>query len=210
MIYLASDNHWWHGNVIGFCNRPFTSVEYMNEKMVEKWNLVVKPEDTVYYLGDFSLAIRPVETITPRLNGIKKIVPGNHDWIFPNHKKFKKDPQKWTNFYQDAGWEILPIHYELNIDGLANFNLCHFPYENDMAHMLRDGKVVPDKYAQWRLKDTGRWLIHGHVHQHGRVKGRMINVGVDAWAGFPVSIDQIAEIVAKGPTNLARLDWLIP
>lgn len=63
MIYFTSDHHFWHENIISYCKRPFASVEEMNEKMVQYWNDVVKDKDEVYYLGDFSMAWRPVELL---------------------------------------------------------------------------------------------------------------------------------------------------
>ena len=79
MIFFTSDHHFYHTNIIKYCNRPFQSVEEMNEEMVKRWNSVVNPGDTVYYLGDFSLAKRPVEVFVPRLNGEKHFIMGNHD-----------------------------------------------------------------------------------------------------------------------------------
>lgn len=69
MIYFTSDHHFWHANIIRYCNRPFNSVEKMNEILIQIWNDLVAPEDEVYYLGDFSLAARPVEIYTQKLNG---------------------------------------------------------------------------------------------------------------------------------------------
>src|SRR5271169_1776785 len=108
MIYFSSDDHFWHNNVIRYCNRPYSSVEQMNEDMVLKWNSVVKPEDTVYCLGDFSLAFRAVETFTARLMGKKKLVPGNHDFCHSYHKKSRNadNRDKWHEKYAQYGWEI--------------------------------------------------------------------------------------------------------
>ena len=205
MIYLSADHHFWHTNVIEYCKRPYSSVEEMNEKLIVAWNCTVNPTDVVYYLGDFSMACRPVETITPRLNGIKKLIPGNHDWVFPSHKKYKSDSEKWLEFYAQAGWEILPIHFELQVPGLATFNLGHLPYEFDMAHMVdENGKVKQDKHSHWRLKDDGRFLLHGHVHQHWIKKNRQINVGVDVWGFKPVNLDQIKEVMDDPRENILQ------
>ena len=52
-----------HENIIKYCpeSRPFNTVEDMNEHIVEKWNSVVSPEDTVYHLGDCFMG--PLETV---------------------------------------------------------------------------------------------------------------------------------------------------
>ena len=53
-FYIA-DWHYNHKNCLAFDNRPFTSIEQMNEALVERWNSVVKPGDTVYVLGVYVL-----------------------------------------------------------------------------------------------------------------------------------------------------------
>ena len=80
MIYFIADTHFYHENIIKYCNRPFISSEQMNEYMVKNWNSVVKKDDIVYHLGDFALATKPqiMETVK-QLNGIKYLIKGNHD-----------------------------------------------------------------------------------------------------------------------------------
>jgi len=52
-IYLISDTHFDHANIIRYCHRPFKSVKEMNEIMVDNWNTTVKKNDVVYFLGDW-------------------------------------------------------------------------------------------------------------------------------------------------------------
>lgn len=195
MIYFSSDHHVWHSNVIRYCNRPYNSVEEMNEALVRNWNEVVTSEDTVYCLGDFSLAHRPVEVFTPRLNGTKLLVPGNHDHCHSHHKKSRKpeNREKWIRQYEEWGWKVLPEQATLDIPGVATVNLCHLPYKT----VDGDGKTYDDKYDKWRPTDDGRWLLCGHVHEKWKIKGRMINVGVDVWDMKPVSIEEIKKIICS-------------
>ena len=80
MIYFISDTHFYHTAIIPYCQRPFLSVDDMNEKLIENWNKVVTNEDTVYFLGDFGFSSAPkLKDITSRLNGYKIIIRGNHD-----------------------------------------------------------------------------------------------------------------------------------
>lgn len=80
MIYFTSDTHFFHDNIIGYCDRPFLNTQMMNEVLIERWNRVVKPEDTIYHLGDFSMGVKEnIPVILERLNGYKILIRGNHD-----------------------------------------------------------------------------------------------------------------------------------
>jgi hypothetical protein len=45
----------------------------------------------------------------------------------------------------------------------------------------------------------------GHVHERWRQRGRMINVGVDAWDCGPASEAELAAMIGGGPIELAPL-----
>lgn len=79
-LWLTADSHFFHTNIIRYCGRPFTSVEEMNETLLQRWNVRVAPEDTVLHLGDFALG--KAEQVVPfrrRLNGRVVLIRGNHD-----------------------------------------------------------------------------------------------------------------------------------
>jgi calcineurin-like phosphoesterase family protein len=80
MIYITSDDHFGHSNIIGYCNRPFSSVQEMDEALIGRWNARVSNLDTVYCLGDFAFgSIGVVADYRKRLNGKIILVKGNHD-----------------------------------------------------------------------------------------------------------------------------------
>lgn len=59
--------------------------------------------------------------------------------------------------------------------------------------------VPASRFMEWRLRDEGRYLLHGHTHTNKRVTGeRQIHVGVDAWYGFPVGRDHVAFLMNTG------------
>lgn len=199
MIFFSSDQHYWHNNVIRYCNRPFTSVEEMNELMVLAWNMNVKPDDIVYNLGDFSLAFRAVETFPQRLLGTKYLVPGNHDFCHSYHKKSRtpENREKWLQKYRDHGFNVLPEQTTLELPELGIVNLCHHPYAG--PYELENGG---DKYEKWRPVDDGKILLCGHVHEKWQTrrspKGTlMINVGVDVHGMAPVSLEKIIAIAKE-------------
>lgn len=79
-IWVTSDTHFNHVNIIKYCNRPFLSVEEMNEVIINNWNDVVPKGATVYHLGDFALGDKSlIPDLLNRLNGHIKFVMGNHD-----------------------------------------------------------------------------------------------------------------------------------
>ena len=51
-LFLTSDLHFGHNNVLKFCNRPFADTKEMEKKLIENWNNVVTNEDYVFILGD--------------------------------------------------------------------------------------------------------------------------------------------------------------
>ena len=79
--YLIADCHFGHGNIIAYENRPFKDVPTMDKSLIASWNEVVKQEDLVYVLGDFTLSRRKsvITHLTSRLHGRKILIMGNHD-----------------------------------------------------------------------------------------------------------------------------------
>ena len=80
-IWLTSDQHYDHKNIIEYCHRPFGSVDHMREVLIANHNDCVGVNDTVYHIGDFSLKPATVEKVLPRLNGTHVLVFGNHDRV---------------------------------------------------------------------------------------------------------------------------------
>jgi calcineurin-like phosphoesterase family protein len=81
MDYLISDLHLDHDNIIDYCDRPFNSVEEMNDVLVEHWNAVVDPDDEVLYGGDLTIRTSAAALLDwlNELNGEIVFLLGNHD-----------------------------------------------------------------------------------------------------------------------------------
>lgn len=80
-VFLIADTHFFHQKILEFEKeaRPFSSVEEMNEAIVQNWNRVVTKRDTVWHLGDVCFGHADNLSILDRLNGTKNLVMGNHD-----------------------------------------------------------------------------------------------------------------------------------
>jgi calcineurin-like phosphoesterase family protein len=90
-IFITSDHHFFHRNIIKFQNRPFTNELIMNEKLIEIWNSVVNDNDDVLHLGDFFFnnrgSFNERKKIINKLNGNIFLIRGNHD---RGSKKYKQ------------------------------------------------------------------------------------------------------------------------
>ena len=80
-VFLISDTHFFHQRILEFEKdlRPFSSVEEMNEALVDNWNRIITKRDTVWHLGDVCFGPVANLSIIDRLNGTKNLVMGNHD-----------------------------------------------------------------------------------------------------------------------------------
>ena len=189
--WFTADLHLGHANIIRYCDRPFVDVEAMDRALVERWNDVVEVGDDVWVLGDVALGTI-LETL-PRvgeLRGTKFLLTGNHDRCWDGHGH---RADGWAERYVDAGFAAVR-HGQIELEvGDDTVLACHFPYRGDT--------LPHDRFLERRPIDEGRWLLHGHVHERWRQRGRMINVGTDAWEFRPVSEAEIVELMAAGPRD---------
>lgn len=180
--FFTSDLHLGHQNIIKYCNRPFKTVDEMNQTIVERWNSRVDNLDEVYILGDLALGnLTESLKLVEQLNGIKNLVPGNHDRCWVGHKKVREADFKR---YEDVGLKILEEDFLYD----SHIRLCHFPVTGDSHD--------EDRFDAYRptLADF-EWLLHGHVHNLWKMQGHQINVGVDMWDFYPVHEDQIYAVI---------------
>ena len=79
MVFFIADTHFGHKNVLKLCNRPFETIEQMNETFIENWNRRVTGRDSIYVIGDLFFRCEDPESILRRLHGKKHLIVGNHD-----------------------------------------------------------------------------------------------------------------------------------
>jgi calcineurin-like phosphoesterase family protein len=172
-IWFTADTHFWHTNIIsglsdwGF--RKFKNVEQMNDILIERWNTRVGKEDVVFHLGDFALCkVSMMKDLVSKLNGNIIIIKGNHD-----------DPKKLRR----CGFSHVLIG----------------TLEIVFKYRQKKYKVVL-KHRPQKVKDT-RFIICGHQHEKFKIKHTRdnvwINVGVDQWNYFPVSLEEVLDEIDK-------------
>lgn len=134
-VYAIGDTHFGHKNLLSAINpdgsplRPFSSVEEMDEALIENWNSVVAPRDTVYHMGDICMPRSGIKCLL-RCNGRKVLFRGNHDSNF----KLKELAEYFDDvrgcFYRDGlVFSHFPVHasslqgpYKGNVHGHLH---CH-------------------------------------------------------------------------------------
>lgn len=141
-VFFIADLHLNHETILKSASRPFSSVEEMNETIIQNWNRVVKDGDKVYVLGDvgffYPLTKENTMEIIQRLNGYKFLVMGNHDMY--------RKPQWWRDvgFNEVSQYPILfAKHYILSHEPIRPRPVS--PYVNIHGHKHR-GKMRSKQY----------------------------------------------------------------
>ena len=138
MNLYISDTHFGHANVIKFDQRPFRDVDEMDWTMLETWNSRVRPEDDVWFLGDFChKSNRSPVWYLSRLTGKKHLVLGNHDQVLLDN------PEALSYFESVDQIKIIKDRFK---NEKVEVTLCHYPI------------------LEWHHKMHGTWHVHGHIH----------------------------------------------
>ena len=175
--FVTSDTHFNHDKIIKFERPDFMGIDTtdsedldnMEDFIIERWNKVVKPEDTVYHLGDFALGNRKdIPRITARLNGNIVLILGNHD-----RSEMLKNPAKWG---------FAEVH-AFGLD-LKDVSLCHYRMRH---HRRRIGFHGHEHRTDARLRIDPR--------DHAKRPYAHVNVCVENWDYTPQNVDHLLEEV---------------
>lgn len=138
-IWFISDTHFGHSNIIKYCDRPFSSVEEMDEILIQNWNEVVRDQDIIYHLGDVYFGVKG-RAVLARLKGRKRLILGNHD--------NGKDQNLLKHFQKILVWRVfrdeglllshVPVHpVSLHFKNFVGKNVhghTHNSWVNDEKH----------------------------------------------------------------------------
>jgi calcineurin-like phosphoesterase family protein len=175
-IWFTSDTHLSHRNIIQYCNRPDQTVLDMDKRIINNWNKVVRKDDIIYHLGDFSFCNKKneVEELLRQLNGQKHLIVGNHD---------RDETQKAKGWGTVSPLKMIKIKYKdkKGIDRYQDITLCHYAM-----------KV-------WKNSGRGSWQLYGH--SHGTLpddpNSFQMDVGVDSNNFTPISFQQVKYFMEK-------------
>jgi len=184
-IWFTADTHFGHVNVIRYNQRPFSSVDDMDESLIENWNQSVSADDLMYHLGDFTLlGKKPAEDYFQRLNGKIHITPGGHD-------------QRWlekSNYISGSGHPVVILAPRLGVEGrrpaggagpgrgcgvviLPPLLTIKIPLPDSGQSQL----IVLCHYSLrvWDRSHYGSWHLYGHSHGNLPPLENSLDVGVD-------------------------------
>ena len=186
-VFVISDPHFGHANIIKYCNRPFPDAATMDAALVANWNVTVPPDATVWVLGDMTVNPDKLGGLLARLHGRKVLVAGNHDQPHPvslsNKGRRREQLADYARAFRDAGFDAVQLSGAFTLPDFGRVRVCHYPY-SDGADWLRV-----------RLPDDGETpLLHGHVHDKWRFKGRMLNAGVEVQDYRPITLREIRDL----------------
>lgn len=167
--YFTADTHTGHGRIIDYCNRPFKSVEEMDETIIQRFNELLRPGDTLYHLGDVCWSKYNLDRFFGRLPGVQVHL------IYGNHDKWLRKPKP-----QDIHRTICSAK---DLDsygtGQAHALLCHYPLRS------------------WPGRGKGSYSLYGHCHGTLPGEGRQMDVGVDTNKFYPYHWDEICARLDK-------------
>ena len=178
-VFFTSDTHFGHGNIIKYSNRPFRDADQMNEALIANWNAIVKPDDTVWHLGDFAfMQASQFKAMHWRLNGNIHIVLGNHDKLLTQNR---------NDILRQGKIKSIQNYAELKVDDAKG-----------------NGRfIVLFHYGQrvWNKSHHGSIHLYGHSHGSLPPHGLSVDVGVDCKEITeeyrPVSLDEVCRYMDR-------------
>lgn len=158
--------------------RPVGDSAAHDAVLAENWDRVVGPDDHVIILGDISINPKRDNAfgwIRDR-PGTKHLIAGNHDEVHSMHSK------SWSALanplWRDTFITINDFK-RLKIEGKTVL-LSHFPYDGE------GDRDMADRNVEYRLKDMGFPLLHGHTHSKEKHSLSLLGtpqlcLSLDAW-----------------------------
>jgi len=119
MYWFTSDEHYGHQNILKYSERPFETIEEMDNTLIENHNSIVKKDDITIHAGDFTLwkNIKGIyEKYINNLNGNHIFLKGSHDyWL-----QWGKSQQIWEKHINKHYFVV--CHYNMRTWARSHYN----------------------------------------------------------------------------------------
>lgn len=173
MIFFTSDLHLGHNLVSEL--RGFDNTDAHDLTIATNWTNTIRNDDIVWVLGDLTMTqTTHALDLIRELPGRKRLIVGNHDPVHPMHSRSVRHFSEWADVF-----EFIAPFARIKLCGRETL-LSHFPYESDRTGLA-------SRYMQYRLRNEGLPLLHGHTHSDQRWTSEIeSHVGLDAWDMTPV------------------------
>jgi calcineurin-like phosphoesterase family protein len=189
-IFLTSDLHIGHANVIKFDERPFRDLNHMHAVLANNYNSTVPEDGICYFLGDIGLGKGDVlRDYMSRLNGATRVLLlGNHDGGM-------------YSMYS-MGFDVVLNSATIYI-GEHRVSMSHCPlpgvFREDVSQMkgARPNDHWHGEYKNHKFVShaNAEFHLHGHIHSDDKAKpridGNQFDCGVRANSYRPVSLSQV-------------------
>ncbi len=199
-MFATADMHFGHGNIIKYANRPYRNADEMNRKLIDNWNMRVKPEDLVFHVGDW--CFRTDKLTQAQLGGVGKekanywasklngniiFIKGNHDQN--NSLKTYIDSVDITYANKRIRLVHKPEHADptkdINVVGHVHnrFKIRTFKEYYDIIEKIQSEAVASDR------QDWDNFLKVREPHRYS--ESIIINCGVDVQQYRPATMDEL-------------------
>ncbi|MDR1825868.1 MAG: metallophosphoesterase [Bifidobacteriaceae bacterium] len=192
-MWFVGDPHLGHRLVSGL--RGFATPEEHDQALMATFAECFSDGDEVFWLGDIAFAgwQQRIQQIRD-LPGTHRLIVGNHDRCFAGMPRAFTYQRRFLEVF-DSVTEFARVSF-----GGIGFRLSHFPYSGDHTE--------PDREAQWRLRDLGAPLIHGHTHSSARFSLSVLGtpqicVCLEAWDLRPVTLAEVVETLRAGTDGVS-------
>lgn len=190
--WFTADLHFGHAKPAEV--RGFARVDDHDGVLAGNLRDALNPGDRLFVLGDISSGIPEAEDralallaeVRDATGARLHLVAGNHDAVHPMHARALSGHARYLRTFDTVASAMT-----LKIDGVGAV-VSHFPYEGD--------HTGSDRHVQWRSRDEGAPVIHGHTHAVDKLSwsasgSLQICVSLDAWSMMPATKDELSVLV---------------
>lgn len=171
-IWVWSDTHFGHKNIIKYCDRPFDDLDEMSQRLIDNHNEVVGDDDLVIWVGDVAfMGDQRANGILHQLKGERILIIGNHD--------INKGKVRNLDFKEK--------HLIYTVGGMPDMVFTHYPFETCPAGWINVHGHIHNSYEMNSLQHINvsvEVLDYKPMHWH-----RLVEIARTRWESMEHSYD---------------------